>query len=119
MPQQTCLHCGLINDINQNTNTCGRCGATLGVRPLQQHAMVPVQAPVPVYIQAPAPIPPSNGFAVAGLIFGILPVPILGWIFGGIGMARARTHGGGGMATAGVILATVWFFLILAAQSQQ
>jgi hypothetical protein len=54
----------------------------------------------------------TNGFAIAGLILGILPVlfGILGIVFGAIGLRQIKRTGqnGRGMALAGVILGSIW-----------
>lgn len=63
--------------------------------------------------------PPSSGLAIAALVCGILAIPgacccyagipvgIAGAVMGGIAMSKAKnspdTHGGGGMALAGLI----------------
>ena len=58
----------------------------------------------------------TNGFAVVGLVLGILPVlaGILGIVFGAIGLRQIKRTGqdGRGMALAGVILGSIWLVLI-------
>ncbi len=56
----------------------------------------------------------SNGMAVAGFICSFF-IPLLGWIFGGIGLARANERGGKGkgFAIAALIIATVMFIINL------
>jgi hypothetical protein len=57
-----------------------------------------------------APPKGSNGFAVAGLVFGILPAPLFGLIFSIIGLVKAKAAGGAGrvMAIIGLVLSLVW-----------
>ena len=54
----------------------------------------------------------SNGMAIAGFICSFF-VPILGWIFGGIGLKKSKELGGSGkgLATAAIIIAFVTFIL--------
>src|SRR3954454_23205469 len=58
----------------------------------------------------------TNGFAVAGLVLGILPglAGILGIVFGAIGLRQIKRTGqdGRGMALAGVILGSIWLVLL-------
>jgi eukaryotic-like serine/threonine-protein kinase len=63
------------------------------------------------------PLPPypgdpysRNGFATAALVFGILPVPPLGVIFGLVGLVRARRRRGVGRVRAilGIVFAVLW-----------
>jgi hypothetical protein len=67
----------------------------------------------PAAPQGYPPAPPqnqSNGLAVAGLIFGILPTPVLGIIFGILGLVRSGKVGGKGKAMSwiGIILSVLW-----------
>jgi hypothetical protein len=51
----------------------------------------------------------SNGWATAGLIFGILPTPLLGIIFSIIGLVRAaKVRVGKGRSWVGLILSVLW-----------
>ena len=52
----------------------------------------------------------SNGFAIAGFITSFF-VPILGWIFGGIGLKKSKELGGSGrrLAIAAIIIAVFTF----------
>ena len=63
-----------------------------------------------------APPKGSNGFAVAGLVFGILPTPLFGLIFSIVGLVRAKAAGGAGraMAIVGLILSIIWAGVITA-----
>ena len=60
----------------------------------------------------PFPRPPEerNPLATAGLVCGILPLPVFGLVFGLAGISRARRNGGFGRTRAivGVVLALVW-----------
>jgi hypothetical protein len=51
----------------------------------------------------------ANGFAIASLIFGILPTVVLGIIFGIVGLVRAKTLGSGKvMSWIGIVLSVLW-----------
>lgn len=54
----------------------------------------------------------SNGFAIAGFICSFF-VPILGWIFGGIGLKKSKELGGSGksLAVAAIIIAVATFII--------
>ena len=56
----------------------------------------------------------GNGMAVAGFVCSFL-VPILGWIFGGIGLSRSakRKGKGKGLSIAAIVIATIMFFAYL------
>ena len=58
--------------------------------------------------------PESNGIAIAGFICAFF-IPLLGWIFGGIGLARSkRRYGKGkGFSIAALVIATVMFIINL------
>ena len=57
----------------------------------------------------------GNGMAIAGFICSFF-VPILGWIFGGIGLSRSakRNGKGKGFSVAALAIATGMFFIYLA-----
>jgi uncharacterized membrane protein YvbJ len=54
----------------------------------------------------------ENGFAIAGFICSFFS-PFFGWIFGGIGLNRAKTLNGKGksLSIAAIIIATILFIL--------
>ncbi len=54
----------------------------------------------------------TNGFAIAGLVCSFFS-PLLGWVFGGIGLNRAnRMNGSGrGMSIAALVIASISFVL--------
>src|SRR5690554_6175838 len=54
----------------------------------------------------------ENGFAIAGFICSFF-FPLFGWIFGGIGLNRAKTLNGKGksLSIAAIIIATILFIL--------
>ena len=56
--------------------------------------------------------PKSNGMAVAGFICSFF-IPLVGWIFGGIGLAKSKKLGGKGKALsiAAIIIASANWFL--------
>ena len=57
----------------------------------------------------------KNGIAIAGFVCAFF-VPILGWIFGGVGLARANKRNGKfkGFSIAAIAIASVMFFVNLA-----
>lgn len=57
----------------------------------------------------------GNGMAVAGFICSFF-VPLLGWVFGGIGLSRAGKRGGKGksLSIAAIVIASVSFLIYLA-----
>lgn len=59
---------------------------------------------------APAPRPRTNGWAVAGVVFGALGACFLGIIFGIIALVRIRRTGepGRGTAILGIVLSLLW-----------
>ena len=61
-----------------------------------------------------APNKVGNGMAVAGFVC-LFFVPILGWVFGGIGLSRAnkRNGKGKGLSIASITVASVMFFIYL------
>ena len=72
----------------------------------------------------PAGPRPGKGFAVAGMVLGIvslvvfcfpylsIPCAILGIIFGAVGRGRAAQAGGGGMAMAGIVCGVITIVLV-------
>ena len=54
----------------------------------------------------------KNGMAIAGFVCSFF-VPLLGWIFGGIGLARAGKRNGKGFSIAALAIASVMFFAYL------
>lgn len=86
----------------------------------------PVPPPPPAAWPAPGsgPVPPppsstgTDGFAVAALVLGLIPIcaGTLGIVFGVVGLRRIRTshRGGRGMAIAGIVLGTLWMAIIAA-----
>ncbi|MBO5713016.1 MAG: zinc-ribbon domain-containing protein [Clostridia bacterium] len=90
-----CTKCG--TEIDDEAIICPACGCktanfTLVVTPKEE-------------------VKTSNGIAVAGFICSFF-IPLLGWVFGGIGLARAnkRNGKGKGFSIASIIIATVMFF---------
>jgi serine/threonine-protein kinase len=89
---------------------------TTGFGPPTLAPSAPVGLSIPTRIDS-RPLPPypgdpypRNGFATAALVFGILPVPPLGVIFGVVGLVRARRRRGVGRnrALLGIVFAVLW-----------
>ena len=87
-----CSHCG--KEVPDQAYVCMNCGCLVRGR------IVPVKQEVEY----------TNGIAVAGFICAFI-MPLLGWIFGGIGYARAlkRNGKGKGLSLAALFLATINF----------
>lgn len=65
--------------------------------------------PSPYGVQPQAPQQGSNGFAIAGLIFGIIGGWVLGLIFGILGLKKAKkVNKGKGMSIAAIVLSVLW-----------
>ncbi|RNL75462.1 DUF4190 domain-containing protein [Nocardioides marmorisolisilvae] len=62
------------------------------------------------YEQPQAPKSGTNGFAIAALIFGIIPICFLGLIFGIVALVQTGKSGqkGKGLAIAGIVLNVIW-----------
>ena len=58
--------------------------------------------------------PKNNGMAIAGFVCSFF-IPLLGYIFGGIGLKRAKENNGKGLgfSIAAIAIATVMFFINL------
>ena len=54
----------------------------------------------------------TNGFAIAGFICSFF-IPLLGWIFGAIGMSKANQMDGNGkgLAIAAIAISTIFFII--------
>ncbi len=99
--KKTCPTCGTT--IGQNAVFCSRCGrATNGTWQ--------IYAPPTQYASEPQ----SNGMAIAGFVCSFFS-PLLGWIFGGIGLSRAnkRRGKGKGLSIAAIAIASVMFVVNL------
>lgn len=69
------------------------------------------------YLQPPYPDRGRNGFSIAGLVLGIIPVMggLLGMIFGLIGRSQSKRRGQKGrvMGTIGALLGATWLTIII------
>lgn len=90
-----CKVCG--KEVNDQAYVCPYCGAKLANDP----------APAP---QQSA----SNGMAIAGLICAFF-VPLLGLIFGCIGLSKSKEMNGEGkgMSIAAIVISVLWFALAI------
>ena len=93
-----CTNCG--KEIPDNAVICMACGC------LVKADIIPSQG----YCQ-----PQKNGMAVVGFVCSFF-MPLLGWIFGGIGLSRSakRCGKGKGFSIAAIVIASVNFILGLA-----
>ena len=87
-----CRNCG--SNIEDNVAYCPHCGYATGI----------VQVPM----APPQQKEEGNGMAIAGFVCSFF-VPLLGWIFGGIGLSRSNKRNGKGksLSIAALIIATV------------
>ena len=98
-----CTHCG--KEMCDEAYVCTNCGCLL-----QGDFVVERQEGVNESTQEEQP--QTNGIAVAGFICSFF-IPLLGWIFGGIGLARAnkRNGVGKGFSIAAIAIASAGFVL--------
>lgn len=129
-----CSNCG--NKLEEGASFCPECGAKVGSAGSQtgqteftgagggnQYGYRGAQDPnlfqyaPPAYNQQPYyPQIESNGMAIAGFVCSFFS-PLLGWIFGGIGLNKAnklQSGKGKGLAIAALVIATVSFIAGLA-----
>ena len=92
-----CTNCG--KELNENAVICPNCG-------------VPTSNYVPNFNGQMSQ--EKNSMAVAGFICSFI-TPILGWVFGGIGLSRAkkRNNKGKALSVAAIVIASVNFVLSL------
>ena len=59
----------------------------------------------------------TNGMAIAGFVCSFF-IPLLGWIFGGIGLSKSKKCGGKGkrFSIAAIVIASVMFVIYLIGQ---
>ena len=92
-----CSKCG--EEINDQAVICPKCGCA-----------------TKNYISNEINVPPveKNGIAIAGFVCSFF-IPLLGWIFGGIGLSRANKRNGKfkGFSIAAIVIASVMFLINL------
>ena len=93
-----CSRCGSV--IDNNAVICPKCGCWVARNQ-------PSQSGVANTTQNG-----GNGMAVAGFICAFL-VPLLGWIFGGIGLSRSDKRNGKGksLSIAAIVISTINFLI--------
>lgn len=90
-----CTKCGA--EINEQAIVCPKCGcATANYASKTENVKTENK----------------NGIAIAGFVCSFF-IPILGWIFGGIGLARANKRNGKfkGFSIAAIVIASVMFVI--------
>lgn len=89
-----CWRCG--NEVVDEAYICPNCGCLVGGRAAVEEVKY------------------KNGIAVAGFICSFF-IPLLGWIFGGIGLSRAKKRNGkgGGLSAAAITIASIMFIINL------
>lgn len=92
-----CKTCG--EEINENAVVCPKCGCLVGEFLKSEDTKEENK----------------NGMAIAGFVCSFLS-PILGWVFGGIGLARSKKKKGKGkgFSIAALAIASANFLLYLA-----
>ena len=99
-----CENCG--NKIEENVNFCDYCGKRVNAE--NKKAAYKQVAPAVVGARKKA-----NGFAIAGFVCAFF-IPLLGFVFGGIGLGNARKCKSGlGLAIAALAIAAVLFIVRL------
>jgi len=95
-----CSNCG--KEMSDEAYVCTDCGCLLKEEPIVEEKKEKEKA---------------NGMAIAGFVCSFF-VPILGWVFGGIGLSRAAKMGGKGkgLSIAAIVIASVIFVLNLIAK---
>ncbi|MDE7395696.1 MAG: zinc-ribbon domain-containing protein [Clostridiales bacterium] len=99
-----CKKCGA--EIDDNAVVCPKCGvATENYQKQSDNGQKPTKGKE------------GNGIAIAGFICSFF-IPLLGWIFGGIGLARSKQRNGKGkgFAIAALTIASVVFLIALGLQ---
>ena len=88
-----CQNCG--NQVDDAAFVCVKCGCQVGSQQATNTS-------------------DTNGMAIAGFVCSFLS-PLLGWVFGGIGLSKSRKMNGKGkgFAIAALAISTVNFFLYL------
>ena len=91
-----CSNCG--EEISEKAVICPKCGCATQNYKTTETPM----------------IEDKNGIAIAGFVCSFF-IPLLGWIFGGIGLSRANKRNGKfkGFAIASIVIASVMFLLYL------
>ena len=92
-----CTHCG--HKVHEEAVVCVHCGCAIERSSAQAGKKV-------------------NGMAIAGFCCSFF-IPILGWVFGGIGLANSKKLGGKGkgFSIAAIAIASVMFFIGIANMS--
>ena len=87
-----CTHCG--KEISEDAAICIHCGCAVRELGMEEAR------------------PKGNGMAIAGFVCSFF-VPLLGWIFGGIGLSRAnkRNGKGKGFSVAAITIASIMFVI--------
>ena len=112
-----CIKCG--KEIKDGSKFCEFCGAdvssekanTVMTTSTVETANQSVTTETPM--QTVSNNKTTNGFAIAGLVCSFI-IPLLGWIFGGIGLSKSKTtNSGKGLSIAAIVVASVMFIVNL------
>ena len=94
---KTCKNCGHFMEDKQLY--CEKCGELNEVKETQFNQTSNVV------------IKKTNGIAIAGFVCSFF-IPLLGWIFGGIGIKKSKeTNSGYGLSLAAIIIASIGFVI--------
>ena len=91
-----CSKCG--NELLDDAVVCPKCGCATDYEKVSTYSQSSTSQ--------------TNGFAIAGFVCSFF-IPLLGWIFGGIGLNKANKMDGKGkgFAIAAIAIATAGFFI--------
>jgi hypothetical protein len=81
-----------------------------GANPYRQQQPYPGYPPPPGAWYPPPPPPGTNGMAIAALVTSLSCIPVLGTVFGAVGLRQIKRRGdrGKGMAVAGLVINSVY-----------
>ena len=98
-----CRHCG--HEVLETDKYCNNCGKQLNIIGLYDIQKIDNLESVK---------PNKNGIAIAGFVCSFF-IPLLGFVFGGIGLKKAKecNRKGMGFSIAAIVIATVMFFINL------
>lgn len=87
-----CQHCG--SEVMDDAVVCPKCGCSVASTNIS------------------AATNRSNGFAIAGFVLSFF-IPLLGLIFGGVGLGKSKEFDGNGkgLSIAALVISGIWFLI--------